>query len=167
MDRSKESTGETEGKKPNIIQVGKRPRVSGFLHLNRFGGRPGIRAGLGFWPHEWTISAGELAPDVDVFERGGAIVVRADLPGVKREDISVELVGHTLVISGRRIEERERTEQNFYVCERVAGEFSRSIELPEGAQPDKIEATQTNGVLEVVIPYHKPLESTPVKVSVK
>ncbi len=115
--------------------------------------------GLGPWPlwrpwrfRRWVRPALEWEPDVDVFEREGKIVVRADLPGVKREDVEVTVEGDMLVIHGRREEEKEIKEEDYYRCERATGEFSRGISLPEGVDPDSIEAAFEDGVLEVAVP---------------
>jgi HSP20 family protein len=106
-------------------------------------------------------------PDIDVFEREGKIVVRADVPGMKAEDLEVSVEGDLLLIKGHREEEKEVKEENYYCSERAFGEFSRTVRLPEGAAPDAIEAVCTDGVLEVSIP--RPAEAAPksVKVQVK
>jgi len=98
---------------------------------------------------EWT-------PDIDVFEHDNATVVRADLPGVKRDELEISVEGNTLLIEGRR-EEAEAKEENYY-SERPLGRFSRSVQLPEGVDPNAITATYQDGVLELTVP-HPPVES--------
>jgi len=117
------------------------------------------------WPRLWA--AEEWLPDVDVFERAGKIVVRADLPGMKREDIQVAVEGDMLTIKGRREEEKEVKEEDYYCCERSTGEFSRTMRLPEGVGVDAVEARYESGVLEVTVPRPAAPEKNAVNVSVK
>jgi HSP20 family protein len=104
----------------------------------------------------------EWSPDIDAFERGNATIVRADLPGVKRENLEVSVEGNTLLIEGRR-EEPEAKEENYY-SERPVGRFSRTVQLPEGVDPTLVTATYEDGVLELTVP-HPPIE-TPKTVKV-
>lgn len=106
-------------------------------------------------------------PEMDVFEKSGNLVVRADVPGVKREDIDVSVEGDVLTISGHREEEKEVKEENFYSTERAVGRFSRSIRVPEGVTPDAIEATFEDGVLTVTVPQPKAKKPSSTKVEVK
>lgn len=106
-------------------------------------------------------------PEVDVFERKGNIVVRADLPGVAREDIDVSLEGDMLVIRGHREEEKEVKEEDYYSCERASGAFSRAIRVPEGTDADAIEATFQSGVLEVTVPRPRAPETKGKTINVK
>jgi HSP20 family protein len=106
-------------------------------------------------------------PDIDVFVREGKIVVRADLPGMKAEDVEVTVEGEVLTIKGRREEEKEVREENYYCSERAFGEFSRAVRLPEGTLTDAIEAVCTHGVLEVTIPRPAAPAAKSVKVQVK
>jgi HSP20 family protein len=89
------------------------------------------------------------APDVDVFEREGKLVVRADLPGLSKDDVRVAVQDGVLVIEGERRQEREVERSGTYRAERIYGSFSRVIPLPEGVDPDTAEAHFENGVLEV------------------
>jgi len=98
-------------------------------------------------------------PRVDVFEREGNLVVKAELPGVKKEDIDLEIEGGDLVLRAERREEREVNEENWYRMERSYGQLYRRLPLPEGVQTDQIRAALTDGVLEVTIP--KPQEQPP------
>ncbi|HEX9400380.1 MAG TPA: Hsp20/alpha crystallin family protein [Anaeromyxobacter sp.] len=89
------------------------------------------------------------APSVDVFERNGKLVVRADLPGLKKDDVRVEVAEGALVIEGERREEREFEGGGVYRAERVQGSFQRVIPLPEGVDTESAEARFESGVLEV------------------
>ncbi len=106
-------------------------------------------------------------PEIDIFEREGKIIVRADLPGLRPEDVEVSVEGDVLTIKGKREEEREVKEENYYRSERAFGEFFRTVQLPEGVATDAIEATCQNGVLEVAVPRPAAPEPTSVKIQVK
>ena len=100
-------------------------------------------------------TAGQSAmatPAVDIFEREGNIVVQADLPGLKPDQVKVEVTDDGIVIRGESREEQERRGENFYRCERRHGEFYRLIPLPEHADADRAQAQFNNGMLEVTIP---------------
>ena len=91
------------------------------------------------------------APALDVLERDGDLVIRAELPGVRPEDVDITLQENVLTISGERREEQEEQRGGYYVRERRRGTFSRSMTLPEGVDEDRIRARYENGVLEVII----------------
>lgn len=99
-----------------------------------------------FW-QQFRPRGEEWTPDIDVFERESATVVRADLPGVRREDIEISVEGNTLLIEGHRQEEQAKEED--YYSERPLGRFSRTVQLPEGVDPRTIEAAYRDGVLEL------------------
>jgi len=94
------------------------------------------------------------APQIDVFERGQELVVHADLPGLRQEDVKINVDQGVLTISGQRSEEQERKDErgSVYHRERNFGSFQRSIALPEGTDTDQIRASFENGVLEVTAP---------------
>ena len=98
-------------------------------------------------------------PRVDVFEREGTLVVKAELPGVKKDDIDLQITDGDLVLRAERREEREVTEENWYRMERSSGSLYRRLPMPEGVQTEQIQAALTDGVLEVTIP--KPQEKEP------
>jgi HSP20 family protein len=91
-------------------------------------------------------------PDVDVLERDGKLVVRADLPGLSPDDVRVEVEDGALTIEGERRQEREIEGAGTYHAERIHGMFRRVIPLPEEVDPQSAEARFDNGVLEVSIP---------------
>ena len=94
---------------------------------------------------------GVWSPEVEVFKRDGNLVVRADLPGLAKEDVTVELADEALTLSGERREEKEEKGEGFYRTERTYGAFFRRIPLPEGVETEGATATFRNGVLEVVM----------------
>ena len=95
------------------------------------------------------------APAVDVVGKEGAIVVKADLPGVKKEDVSAEVQDGNLVIRAERKREAEKTGEGYQRKERFFGRFERVLMLPEGADEAASTATYKDGVLEITIPVKK------------
>ncbi len=94
----------------------------------------------------------EGLPAVDVFEEGDAVVMKVELPGLKKEEIDVEVAVDDVMISGKR-EKQERIEKrDYYRCERAAGAFRRSVTLPFEVEPGKATAQLKDGVLEVRAP---------------
>lgn len=97
----------------------------------------------------------DWSPDLEVLERDGRFVVKADLPGLKKEDVKVNVQEGMLVIEGERKQEVEEKKEGLYRTERTYGSFYRSLPLPEGAKLDKITANFKDGVLEVAMPIEK------------
>jgi HSP20 family protein len=91
-------------------------------------------------------------PAIEVFQRGDHIVVRAELPGLRRDDVNVTVTEDMITIEGERRHEQEEEQEGFYRSERSYGRFSRRIALPEGAMADQAKATFRDGVLEVTVP---------------
>ena len=92
------------------------------------------------------------SPGIDVFEKDNHLVTRIDLPGLKKEDVKVEVADGHLAISGERKSEAEEKKDDFYRCEREYGSFYRAVPMPEGVKLEDVKATFTDGVLEVSVP---------------
>ena len=92
------------------------------------------------------------SPKVDVFEKDNRLITRVDLPGVKKEDMSVEVADGQLQLSGVRKNETEAKNDNVYRCECEYGQFFRAVPLPQGVTANDVKATFENGVLEVSMP---------------
>ncbi|HEX4915357.1 MAG TPA: Hsp20/alpha crystallin family protein [Vicinamibacterales bacterium] len=92
---------------------------------------------------------GMWSPRIEAFQRGDEFIVRAELPGLKKEDVRVNITEDSIVIEGERRDEFENTHGDVYHSERSYGSFYREIPLPEGAISDNANATFRNGVLEV------------------
>lgn len=105
------------------------------------------------------------APAIDYYEKDDAYFVRAELSGVKLEDVDISVTDSTLTIKGERKEVSGVTDEEYQRCEIAYGSFSRSITLPNMIRSDKIEATLDNGILEVRLP--KVPEAKPTKIEVK
>jgi HSP20 family protein len=97
-------------------------------------------------------SVADWTPAVDIVEEKDRYVLRADVPGVKPEDIAVNMENGILSVSGERHGESTEEEQGMRRVERVSGKFYRRFNLPETADADEISARSANGILEVVIP---------------
>jgi HSP20 family protein len=91
------------------------------------------------------------APAIDVVTKDSDLVIRAELPGVKQEDVDITLENNVLTVSGERKAEQEEERGGYHVRERRYGSFSRSLALPEGLDESKIHARYDNGVLEVTV----------------
>lgn len=104
------------------------------------------------------------SPAVDIYDNDDNIVIKAELPGVDKKDVEVELKDRVLTLKGERSYENEVKEENYHRKERVFGRFHRSFMLPEGVADDKIKADFKDGVLKIEIP--KPEEHKPKKISV-
>lgn len=89
------------------------------------------------------------SPQVEMLERDGKLVVRADLPGLKKDEVNVEVTDDAITISGERRSENEEKREGFYRSERSYGSFFRRIPLPEGVDTTDADATFNNGVLEI------------------
>jgi HSP20 family protein len=114
------------------------------------------------WPE-----AGAWAPKVDVIQKEGRLVTRIDLPGVKREDVTVEVTDGYLAISGERKREIEEKKDNVFRKEREHGTFYRAVALPEGVKPEEVKATFVDGVLEVAVPLPARPDVRPKKVEIE
>jgi len=103
-------------------------------------------------------------PSVDIYEIEGGIVIKADLPGVEKENVSVEVKDNLLTLKGLRDEEADRGEQCYFCQERNFGQFQRTFTLQYNVDPEKIKASFKNGVLKVTVP--EPEEEKPLKIQV-
>jgi HSP20 family protein len=103
-------------------------------------------------------------PPMDLVEAEDHFVLKADLPGLTEGDVNIEVQDGALTISGERKAEHEEREKGWYRIERSFGSFSRSLTLPDGVDPDRIEASFSHGVLGVRIP--KPEERKPRRISI-
>lgn len=96
--------------------------------------------------------SGDFVPSIDMFEEGNELVVKAELAGIKREDIKVELTGNMLTLSGEKRGEEKVERKDYYRVEQTYGSFSRTLDLPEGLNLDNVKANYKDGLLEIRIP---------------
>lgn len=99
-----------------------------------------------------TAPAGSWTPVIDVHRCNGDVVVTAELPGLKKEEIKVEVTGNSLAIEGERKREHTEDHEGYHRYERSYGKFSRTIPLPEGAKTELAKAELTDGVLKISVP---------------
>jgi HSP20 family protein len=103
------------------------------------------------WAPETVFGPSDWAPAIDVFQRGNDLVIRADVPGLSKDDITVDIADDQLTIRGERRYDHEEERDGVFRSERSYGSFSRVIPLPQGAIADSAKATFNNGVLEIVL----------------
>ena len=111
-------------------------------------------------------AAAMWSPAVDIYESGDDIVVRAEIPGIDRDDVAVEVKDGILTLRGERKFEKEEKEENYHRIERSYGTFVRSFALPSSADPEKVQAALKEGVLEVRIGKKEQAKPRKVKVTV-
>ena len=126
------------------------------------------------WPFRWrgpwtrrALAVREWAPRVDMFDREDKVVVKAELPGVEKEDIDVSVTAGVLTIRGERKAEEEVRDEDYYCCERYRGTFYRAIQLPADVETEKINASYENGVLEITLPKVEEVKPKKISVSIK
>jgi HSP20 family protein len=150
--------------------------------MDRLFGQFGFgRTGLGLGP-SWSAfpgsdisdpsqSFGSLqnlwTPQIETTQRGDRLVVRADLPGVDKDDVHVEVENGVLTISGERRDERKEEREGFFRSERTYGQFFRAIPLPDGARTDECDAKFNDGVLEVSLPLPRQEERKGKRIQIR
>jgi len=107
------------------------------------------------------------APRVDIVEVNGTYELTADLPGLKKDDIKIEIHDNVLTLRGEKKLEEEKKDKNYRLCERYFGEFVRTFSLPENVNKDGIEAEFKDGVLTVAIPKVEKPKPKQIEVKVK
>ncbi|OGD23162.1 MAG: molecular chaperone [Candidatus Aminicenantes bacterium RBG_13_59_9] len=110
------------------------------------------------------IVQGTWTPSVDIFENESELVLTAELPGVKEDDLEIKVEDNTLSISGERKFEKETKEENYHRIERSYGSFYRSFTLPNFIDHEKIKAEHDNGLLRVTMPKKPELKARKVRV---
>ena len=117
------------------------------------------------WPFGSTQSMDRWGPALDVSETDTEFSVQAELPGVDPKDVDISITGRSLTLSGQKKESTERKDANCYHSECRFGSFSRSLELPESVDPDKVSAEHKNGVLMIRLPKRE--SETPKRITVE
>ena len=116
------------------------------------------------WP-EWRRDYGEeMSPSVDFSEKDGKYYLTAELPGMKKEDISISIEDGYVTISGKKEDHREEKGSDYYVKEMRHGSFRRSFCLEKGVDEEKVDATYKDGVLTVVMPHREAAETRKIAV---
>jgi len=117
-----------------------------------FGFGPNLMPRIDFTPFGGEGREAMWVPALEVAEREGELVIRADVPGISSDQINVEIEDGQLVISGERRQEHEERQGNIQRSERSYGSFYRAISLPQGVAPERAKAVFKDGVLEITIP---------------
>lgn len=107
------------------------------------------------------------SPKIEVFEKDNRLVTRVDLPGMKKEDVTVEVTNGQLTLAGERKRETDEKKDNFYRSEREYGSFYRAVPLPDGVKFDDVKASFADGVLEVSVPLPAKPKETVTKVKIE
>jgi len=107
-----------------------------------------------------------IMPTVDIFEEGNELVFKADLPGMKKEDIKIDLTENMLTISGEKVKTEKIEKGEYYAHERTYGSFYRRFELPTDVNIEKVTAHYDNGILELRIPMLKEAEKKHKKIAI-
>lgn len=120
-------------------------------------------------PERWWPAEADMImrmPAVDVYEEKDHVVIKAEIPGLAKEDISVQLTDSTLTIKGEKKREEEVKEDDYYRCERSFGSFTRTVGLPCEVKADQVKASFKNGVLEVRMPKTEEAKKKAVTVKI-
>jgi HSP20 family protein len=116
---------------------------------------------------EGLIDSGERswAPAIDVMRDNGNLVIRADVPGIRPDEVKVEVEDDILTVSGSHEESKEEKDKDYLRRERRVGSFRRSMVLPAGVEPKKIKAKTHDGIVEVVIPLPKETKKQTIEIT--
>lgn len=119
------------------------------------------------WPKmpEFTGRFDWNVPDVDVIDHGGELVVKAEIPGMDKNDLDISVSGNVLTIRGTKKEEKKEEKENYVMSEIRAGTFARTLTLPAEVDSNNVKATYENGVLELTLPKSPAAAKRTIKVS--
>ena len=104
------------------------------------------------------------APPVDIYEDKDRIVVKAEVPGIKKDEMLIEVKDNVLSLTGERKQEEETMRDNYHRIELAYGKFSRSFSLPNSVKADKVKAVYKDGILEITLPKVEEVKAIPIKV---
>ena len=124
--------------------------------------------GLG-WPRRFRAleEVAPRAPAIEIYEEKDDVVVKAELPGMKKEDLELNISDNLLTIKGEKKKEEEVKEKGYYYSERSYGSFTRTVEIPKDVQTDKVKASFKDGVLEIRLPKTEEAKRKEVKIKVE
>jgi HSP20 family protein len=172
--RTRQSTNATAAKKRDeITDISTRLAATPFEFMRRFGEEMDKLFGDFDFGRSWLPPAiarsagpGLWAPEIEMFEQDGELIVRADLPGLTKDDVNVEIDNDAITIEGERRSAQNENREGFYRTERSYGKFYRRLPLPDGVQAENADATFRDGVLEITMNAPKRTESKPRKVAI-
>lgn len=130
--------------------------------------RSGIFDAEPSWRPDWRpdTSFGKVPP-VDIAETAQGYEITAELPGMDEKTVEVKFVNGTLTIKGEKADEREEKDESYYLRERNYGSFQRAFRVPDGVDPDKVEASFRNGVLTIKLPKTMQAQKTPKRIEIR
>lgn len=123
-----------------------------------FLGRPLMRT-------EW--SEGVWNPSVDISETKDNVIIKAEMPGLAKEDVKISMQDNMLTLTGEKKQEKEEKESNYHRVERSYGAFSRSFTLPTSVKSDKIKATYKDGILSITLPKTEEVKPKEIPISIE
>lgn len=129
--------------------------------------RPFSLIGPSWWPRLRIPALEEISTTVDIYEEGGDVVIKAELPGLKKEYIDVNISGDTVTISGEKKKEEKVEKKNYYSMERSYGSFTRTFRMPSEVQADKAKASFKEGILELRVPKTEEAKKKERKVEIE
>jgi len=115
--------------------------------------------------YEETLAPGFWSPPVDIYETDEAVILKAELAGLNKNDVTIEIKNSTLILRGERKFEKDIKEENYHRIERSYGSFSRTFSLPQTVDHSKVTATFKDGLLEITIP--KIIDARPKQIEIK
>jgi HSP20 family protein len=121
---------------------------------------------LDWWPEEGFFG-GNGVPSLDVEEQDDQVLVKAELPGINKEDLDITVSGNTLTIRGEKGDEEEENKKNYFRRESWYGSFQRSVVLPESVDTENVDAEMKNGILHVTFPKREDTKPKQIDVKVK
>lgn len=113
---------------------------------------------------DFELPATGFTPAVDIYETDESIVVKAEIPGVEKGDVKIEVKDNELLLKGEKRVEKDVKDENYHRIERVYGSFQRSFSLPQNVDKDKIKASFKNGVLEIKLPKKEEAKPKEIKI---
>ena len=126
-----------------------------------------ITRGAGLWDPFTMLRGFRSVPDIDVKDETDAITVRADIPGIKKEDLDITVQQDLLTLKGERKEETEKKGKDYYHAERFYGAFSRTVELPTKVKAEGVKASYKDGVLEIRLPKDETAQARQTKIRIE
>lgn len=135
-------------------------------HWDAFGDFPRIQSDLARWVNDATRKSGYV-PAVDIFEDKEKVVLTAELPGIKRENVKVNVENGVLTISGHRKHESEEKKEGYRRVEHSYGSFRRAFVLPDTVEVDKTEAKLADGILTLTLPKKEAVKPREIEVDVR
>ena len=173
--KTKDSGEPTALQKRNVEDVAGRLAATPFSFMRRFSEEMDHlfedfgfgRAWLTPMLDKAQLPQGSWSPQVEMFERDNQLVLRADLPGLTKDDVNVELANDGITIEGERKNEREEKREGYYRSERSYGKFYRRIPMPEGVKAEDARASFRDGVLEITMPATKREQRKPRRLEIR